>query len=291
MERLKGLTREYAVILVMSVRSTLQGQGGDPTADLIARLMVKNKLNLKELTDISLFCGEEGLKTYRRAIDRYKRDPSVRGTAEMAENLLLRGLENQVAAEDVGKEYSDEQVQQDVENAADQYADMMRTREWLRDEFNIESRQDYAWMMQALRITFKSDRAKWLKGDRAGLNALTREAFKLYRQAKSYPCSPRTLTDWRKTRSQPMNPHAVYRRPDGVEVWGSGELVIRDKNGAPKRPMDTIFGLKMPEGSVPMDFEMDKLVDQAYPKNEPPKPDEKKDDDEPNPPSPFVVRR
>ena len=95
MERLKGLTREYAVILVMSVRSTLQAQGGDPTADLIARLMVKNKLNLKELTDISLFCGEEGLKTYRRAIDRYKRDPSVRGTAEMAENLLLRGLENQ----------------------------------------------------------------------------------------------------------------------------------------------------------------------------------------------------
>lgn len=269
MSRLQGLNRAIAVTLVMSTKSTLLGSNqGDPTADALAQQMIKCRFNLTELGDISLFCGEEGLKTFERAVDRYKRDPVFKGTSEMVQSLLLRGLENQISAENDGNKYTDEQVQSDIETHADQYSEMMRTRQWLRDEFNIESRKDYAYMLQALRITYKSDKAKWASSSRADLNALTRSAFRLYKAAKLYPCSPQTLVDWRKIKSQPLSPNSIYLRPDGVQIWGSGDLVIYDKNNNPRRPIDTIFGLKMPEGAVPLDTEMEAMIDKAFPENQ-----------------------
>ena len=74
--------------------------------------------------------------------------------------------------------------------------------------------------------------------------------------------------DWRKIKSQPLSPNTIYLRPDGVQIWGSGDLVIYDKNNNPRRPIDTIFGLKMPEGAVPLDTEMEAMIDKAFPENQ-----------------------
>lgn len=271
MEKLPGAERDLAKLLVTTDKST-QGSTSDVCADQLAVLFAREKLTTSEITDLRAHCSEQGGKAIDRAFRRYKQDPVYKGRAELANTLLLKGLEDQVKAEEGGKKYSDEQVKKDVDSASDAYEEMMRLRQYLSDEYNIESKADYRMMMDALRVTYRANKEFWQKGNRQVLNQLTRQAKKLYDSAKNYRCSPSHLHDWRQLKKKPMNPNAVYRRPDGVEIWGSGELVIQTPDG-PKRPVQTIFGKVMGEGSIPMSYEMDEIIKNAFPDEEPPKPE------------------
>ena len=65
-----------------------------------------------------------------------------------------------------------------------------------------------------------------------------------------------------------MSPHGIFTRPDGVRIWGSVELVIDTPEG-PKKPIQTIFGKDMPEGSIPTEQQMDQMIKKAFPDDEP----------------------
>lgn len=264
-----GLNRDLALLLVSATKET-RGATNDPSADQFAQVLVKCRSTSRELNDAMVFCQDSpyGLKCFRTAVGYYLKDPVAKGHRDLAEMLLLRGLEKQVTAEAEGEEYSDDQVQQDIETEADRMQEMLRLRDWLRDEFDIESRQDFAWMMDALRCVWRADKERWLKGSRADLNQLTRQARRLYERAKNYPCPPSVVVEWDGVQRRGLQANTIYKRPDGVVMWGSGELVFYDRNGDPQRPQDTIFGKKMPEGSVPFDFEMTELVDRAFPETE-----------------------
>ena len=68
-----------------------------------------------------------------------------------------------------------------------------------------------------------------------------------------------------------MSPEGIFTRPDGVRIWGSGELVIDTPEG-PKKPIQTIFGKEMPQGSIPLEHQMDQMIRKAFPEEEPPAP-------------------
>jgi len=144
----------------------------------------------------------------------------------------------------------------------------MRLREWLRDEYDIHEKADYYMMMDAMRVIYETYKEQWKRSSRAELNALTRRARALYETARTYRCTPTRLQQWRELKRQPLSPNGIYTRPDGVRIWGTGELVIETKDG-PKRPIQTIFGKVMPEGSVPFEFEMEKMLNRAFPEEKP----------------------
>lgn len=274
MQLLPGLTRDIALILV-SAKTDTRGATEDPVAKTVCQLLIRNQPTAREITTMLGFCldSEFGTKCFRTAVGYYYADPVSKGKTELADSLLLRGLLQQEKAEAAGETYSDEQVQQDIEAEAERAEERLRLREWLRDEYNIESRQDYAWMLDALRCVCKANQGHWQRASRADLNLMTRKARRLYERAKAYPCRPSAVVEWDEQKRKGLQPNVIYKRPDGVKIWGTNELVVYDAEGAARRPQETIFGKTMPDGTVPMDFEMNDLVDKAYPKEEPEQPE------------------
>lgn len=265
MEKLPGLRRDISKVLVTTDRSTLSTT--DEIADELAILFSQLKLVSTEVTDLRMHCSEEGKKTLERAYRRYTKHPMFRGRADLAETVLLKGLQEQVNAKETGKEYTDEQVHQEFESTADEFEEIMRLRDWLRDEYDIHERADYFMMMDAMRVVYEAHRERWQSSTREQLNALTKRARSLFVAARNYRCSPSALQEWRELKKKPLNPRAIYTRPDGVQIFGTGEVVIHTKHG-PKRPVQTIFGKEMPKDSIPTMTEMEKIIDRAFPDDE-----------------------
>ena len=65
-----------------------------------------------------------------------------------------------------------------------------------------------------------------------------------------------------------MTENVIYRRPDGVEVWGDMTPVLRDRDGAPRRGMAGFLGMTVPEGSIPTDREIQDMAKIAWPDEE-----------------------
>lgn len=268
MAALPGMKRKMALILVSAQKDT-RSAVSDPVARALCQLLIRHQPTGSELTTLMGYCldSEFGSQCFRRAVGYYYADPVAQGKSELTESLFLDGLEKQAKAEAGGTEYTDEQVEQDFEAVA-KAQEQLRLREWLRDEYDIESPQDFYWMLDALRCVWKKQGTSFIRSSSNDLNQLTRQARRLYERAKSYPCAPSVVVAWDEAKRTGLKVNTVYKRPDGVEIWGDGKLVIRDKDGKMSRPTDTIFGKTMAEGTVPMDFELAGLVNRAYPTEE-----------------------
>jgi hypothetical protein len=264
MAALPSLKRDLALVLVSVDRST-RGSTEDPIAKDLLQVFLRHQPTMKELGELRIHCSEWGAKCWSNAVGYYLKDPVRQGAESIGQELMLQALKRQQEAEAAGGEYTDEQAQQDAEAAAEALEGRMRLRAYLRDELGIESAEDWRMMKDALVCVSKKYKDLWQQGSRETLNALTREAKRLMDRARSMNSTPSKLTRWAEQKAKGLSANVVYQRPDGVYVWGSGELVIWDKDGTtPRRPMDTIFGKTMPEGSVPLDFEMDQMVNEAF---------------------------
>jgi hypothetical protein len=62
-----------------------------------------------------------------------------------------------------------------------------------------------------------------------------------------------------------LQPSTIFRRPDGVEMFGDGLPVLRDKDGNPRRPMAGFLGETVPTESVPTDMELKNMARSAWP--------------------------
>jgi hypothetical protein len=244
MAALPSLKRDLALVLVSVDRST-RGSTEDPIAKDLLQVFLRHQPTMKELGELRIHCSEWGAKCWSNAVGYYLKDPVRQGAESIGQELMLQALKRQQEAEAAGGEYTDEQAQQDAEAAAEA----------------LEGRM----MKDALVCVSKKYKDLWQQGSRETLNALTREAKRLMDRARSMNSTPSKLTRWAEQKAKGLSANVVYQRPDGVYVWGSGELVTWDKDGTtPRRPMDTIFGKTMPEGSVPLDFEMDQMVNEAF---------------------------
>lgn len=262
MGRLPWLGRVHALRLITDAEEV--ADEGSTIEKMLAHLFVRSEMSMGEVQDLRAYLGPFGIKVLNRAIRRYQRDPAKRGRNQLAEDLLLGIYETHKDEEDLDGDKASAEFTQHAKS----FEPDLKLRQLLADEYDIHSPADFASMLQAMRIVAKANQSTWLRGGRDMQDALTRKARRLYEDAKAQPCSPQALWDWRRlveSGQMAKNPNAVYRRPDGVEIWGNGDLVTKDKDGNISRVMETIFGIKMPQGSVPLEHELMDMVQRAYP--------------------------
>lgn len=266
MRRVPGLRRLVALLLATTTEDGWQTGQQDPVCEEIVQALIANGFTTKQLLDVEQFCSPEGLKSWKRAVRKYLSDPSRQGVADAAVEALLDAARQGEAA---GDEYDPEEAEQVISEGADRFDNAEAVRNYLRDEFGLESRKDYLYLMDAMKCTIRDRSELWKAGGEENLRQITKLALSLAQQAKAYPdCTPSRLRQWqrlKRNRSQ-MNPNAIYKRPTGDWVWGDMKPVIW-VNGEAHRPMSTLFGVR-PVGSTPSDVEMHDLIERAFPEKE-----------------------
>lgn len=105
------------------------------------------------------------------------------------------------------------------------------------------------------------------RGDLKSRNFAIRAARKLYEESSAKNTSPEAIIEWRQLMKTQLNPNVIYTRPDGQQIWGTGEAVIRDKDGHPRRKAFTIFGTEVASSEVPDIRDIAHQVRRAYPEN------------------------
>lgn len=265
MKQLPGLHRDLALVLVSTTKTT-RSATEDPFAKQLLQVFLRLKPTRRELSELRSYCSEMGAACWDSATRYYQADPVYQGAAEIADELLLGTAKRQQEAQDHGDAFDDDRATQELRDAADGYQEQLRLRDRLRDEYGLESAADWRMMVEAMRCSVRAYRGEWQRGDRQALRDLTREARRLLRKAQSMNSTPQVVADWEALMQNPsgMKPNVIYRRPDGISIWGDRALVVWDKDGNPCRPMDTIFGKVMAEGSVPLDYEMEDMVRRAW---------------------------
>ena len=259
MAQLPGLKRQHAILLVTA--SADKTDPGDFHSKLLKQLLLQHEFTSKQVLNLTQFMGEFGLKVYGRAVRAYDNDSVQKGLNDVISEILLKIQQDATGEAGIdGEEVSDA-----FDEQAQQIAPDLKLREYLRDEWDIESAEDFEMMIQAMMIIAKESPNEWIQSGRSTQDQQTIRARRLYQDSKMYPCSPKALWEWRRSEDRDRSPNAIFKRPDGVEIWGNGDRVIYDADGNARRPMQTIFGKEVPDGSVPMDFEMRDMVKRAYP--------------------------
>lgn len=258
MAALPGLDRDDAITLVSAQESI--ADEGERHRQVLQLLFVRHQLTVKQIGQLRPYLGGFGLKVLARALWGYSHDPAYKGTEE-AIGVLLREMQRQAEAE--GRIQGEKL--EDVFDSCDQESPDLRMREILRDDWGIESAADFEMLILAMALTAKKNQNEWMRGNRQQLNVLTKKARRLYERGKANNVSPAKIVEWDDWKQTQNNPNAVFVRPDGIEVWGDGERVIRDKNGQPCRPMASLFGGDVPVGSIPSDLDMREWVRRAWP--------------------------
>lgn len=258
MAKVEGLKRELALPLVTAPEDRIDE--GDSHRKALTQLLINNQPSKVELMELSQHLGGYGQKIFVRAVRHYGNDATRRGLNSVVEEILLKL--QQKAAED-GRIDGDE-ASEDFDQTAEEIAPDLEMRQVLADEWDIHSPADFEMMIQAMALIAKEEPNLWIQSGRSAQHQQTSKARRLYEEAKRYGCTPQCIVDWRIAQNKPMNPNAIYKRPDGLQIWGNGDPVVMDKQGNPRRPMSTFFGQKL-DGEVPHDFEMRDWVKRAYP--------------------------
>ncbi|CAK6697961.1 hypothetical protein [Synechococcus sp. CBW1107] len=266
MERIEGLTRGLAILLVNPIA---EGAAIEEQAKLLRALFVRNRLTDVELAEIGMSCHDEARRLWRRAITLYTADPSRTAVNDALAEVLLGAYQRQQEAEAAGGGYADDQAMKDAAAATAEYEERLRMREFFRDHLGIESAADLRMWIEAMGIIHKRYRNDWDKADRQMYRGLVGKASKLFQEARAMNCTPRRLADWQDIqRKGGMDENTIYKRPDGVEVWGDMSPVLRGADGAPRRGMAGFLGRTVAEGSVPTDVELQNMAKTAWPDEE-----------------------
>jgi hypothetical protein len=266
MERIEGLTRDLAILLVNPIA---EGAAVEDQAKLLRALFIRNRLTDVELQEISMSCHDEAQRLWRRATRLYAVDPSRTAVDDALTEVLLGAYQRQQEAEAAGGDYADDEAMKDAAAATAEYEERLRMQEFFRDHLGIESAADLRMWIEAMGIIHKRYRKDWAKADRRMYRALAGKAAKLFQEARAMNCTPRKLAEWQDLRRQGgMSEGTIYKRPDGVEVWGDMSPVLRGPDGTPRHGMAGFLGRTVAEGSVPPDVELQNMAKTAWPDEE-----------------------
>ncbi len=263
--RLKGLPRHLALMLVNPLPETtvISEQARE-----IAQVLIWNRLTDKEIADVSQFCGDQAMRLWMRAVQEYNRDPARKGVDAALMEVLLNAWQRHSQAEAAGQECTAEEAQAAAEQDADNYDQSMRLREFFRDNLGIECPKDLVMWVEAMEMVYQQHAREWPQLDLKGYNRMVKQARGIFMEARRMNSTPETIMRWRaevRGGRMKLQPSTIFRRPDGVEMFGDGLPVLRDKDGNPRRPMAGFLGETVPTESVPTDMELKNMARSAWP--------------------------
>ena len=263
MHRMEGLSRQLALLLIDSRPDQIRTQ----QVDQLELVLAKNRFTETELANLKSFCNEGGSVLLQRAIAKYMKNPIRDGINRAVQEILGRAAQRQ---QQKGDNFTADDAQRGFEEDMKDFgaeAERLRLREYLRDEWGIESKEDFLRLLQAVKMIELTRPDLIQRGDLKSRNFAIKAARKLYEEATAKNTSPKAIIDWRNLMKTKLNPNMIYTRPDGQQIWGTGEAVIRDKDGNPRRKAFTIFGTEVPTSEVPDMNEIARDVWAAYPEN------------------------
>lgn len=257
MQLLPGLGHELGKLLTAPDLGTQTFNSTNLWVERLVLLMVRNAKTTTDLEACITHISAAGLKPWSAALRLYAKHPSVaKVEAEAIEQLLL---------EFIRQTKDDEDTDFDGD-AAEEVMTGAQTKDFLRREYGLTSAFEYRRLLQSMKIVIKQDPTRWQRGEEADLNAMVRKARKLYERARSYDrpgekffCSPAQVHEFDLFRAKKLGiaKNALYKRPDGEMCWGDGKPVIYDKDGNPRRPMESLLGGKRAAGSDPATWQME----------------------------------
>ena len=261
MQRVSGLSRALALKLHYR-EDPWQSGSTEKDSEILAMLFVRNRFTRKELNDLAMFCGDGGLKLFKRAVSRWEKDEVPQFTSLAIAEVMKRSDD----AEDA-KEGSS--TMQELDSHLAEFDESYRLREVLLHDYGIESEEDWLKWKQASAIIRKQNRRLWLTPTLKARNSITKKTKALFDRAKTFrdDCWPAEVVMWdeyRRTPASQRNPNQIMTRPDGVAVWGDGEVVIYDAEGKPRRKVLSLFGNEVAEGSEPDFGQLESMVRRAY---------------------------
>ena len=259
MSRLKGLPRNLAILLVNPIQADI-----DKPAKLISDLFIKNRLTDNELLEAGLHIHEGAWRIWQKAKQLYDAHPERKAIRDNLNEVVLGAHYAFEKAEANGIEYSDEEAFQTVMEATSKLEEKMRMKTFFRDQFGIECSGDFGMWIEALTVTKRLYPNDWKQNDRHGRQRKINFAAKLFEEARSINTTPKILMEWKTMDRRKMNPNMVYRRPDGIEIFGDGGYVFRGPDGEPRRGMTIFPGRVVAEGSIPDDIELMRMAALAF---------------------------
>ena len=182
--------------------------------------------------------------------------------------LVLNAWQRHHQAEAEGQECTADEAQAAAEQDADSYDQSMRLREFFRDNLGIECPKDLVMWVESMEMVYRQNSREWPQLDLHGYNRMVKQARSIFMEARRMNSTPQAIADWRElVRSGRMQsqPNAMFRRPDGVEIFGDGIPVLRDKDGNRRRPMAGFLGEMIPMDLVPTDMALKNMARAAWP--------------------------
>lgn len=259
MSCIKGLPRNLAILLVNPIQASI-----DKPAKLISNLFIKNRLTDNELLDTELHIHEGALRIWQKAKQLYNAHPERQAIRDSLNEIVLGAHYDFEKAEANGIKYSDEKAFEAVMEATSKLEEKMRMKTFFREQFGIDCIGDLRMWIEALMVTKRLYPNDWKRNDRHGHQRKINFAAKLFEEARSINTTPTILAEWKTMDRRKMNPNMVYRRPDGIEVFGDGGYVFRGPDGEPRRGMTIFPGRVVAEGSIPDDVELMRMAELAF---------------------------
>jgi hypothetical protein len=264
-DRLKGLPRHLALMLVNPLPEKAAVEG---PAREVAQFLVWNRLTDAEIGDVAQFCGDQAIRLWIRAVQLFNQDPAKQAIDAALNEVIFGAWQRRQQGEAKGGNLTGEEAKTAAEEDADSFDESLRVREFLRDNLGIEGPEDLLMWVEAMEVVHQQHKSEWPHLDLQGYNRMVRKARWFFVEARKMNSTPQAIADWRElVRSGRMRsqPNAIFRRPDGVEIFGDGIPVLRDKDGNRRRPMAGFLGEMIPAGSVPTDMELKNMARSAWP--------------------------
>ncbi len=264
--KLKGLSRRLALLLVNPLA---EHEPVDPQAKQIADVIAANRLTDSEIAEVAQFCGEQSVRVWSRAVSFYSRSTAKQATDSALDELLLNAWQRQHQAEAKGQSFTAEEARAAVDDDADSYDEQLRLREFFSETMGIDSPGDLAMWVQSMEQVFQAHAREWPDLDLKGYRVMVKRARGIFNTAQRLNSTPETVARWNALRlngSMKSQPNMIFLRPDGTEVFGDGEPVLRDKDGLnPRRPMAGFLGDAVRESPMPTDTVLKDMARSAWP--------------------------
>ena len=264
--RVKGLPRHLGVMLTIPVAET--AVISEP-AKQIAQLLAQSRLTDSELNDAALCVDSGAMRLWIRAVGHYKQEPTFKAVDAALSEVVLKAWMRQKAASDEGTDLTEEEAQAAAEQDVDSYEETMRLRDFFRDHWGVESAADLRMWVESMEAIYQQHKEEWPSLDLQGYNRMVKRAFAVFTEARRMNSTPMAMAAWRelvKSGRMKLQPLMIFRRPDGVEQFGDGLPVLRDKEGKnPRRPMAGLLGEMVPEGCTPSDVQLKNQARSAWP--------------------------
>lgn len=262
MEKVPLLRRDLAKLLVVA--------DGDPEGSMtqqrlsqeLSTVFERNGFTESALSELRIMCGVGGAKLFERAVKKYRTSPSYKAL-EMNAIECLHSIDDPEC--DDGAPH-----QQAAEKWADELPEDERQRlqDHLRDEYGLESVEDWTRLIQARHCIAKRHPQKVTREGYKAARKFARLAKQLADDSKVLDCMPAELMEWRDTKAKiregRVNPGSIINVPGGGQVWGDGEAVRPDKEGRPKHKMIDIFGNEVASNEMPDVTRIDRMVNTAW---------------------------